>query len=102
MAAYRTAARLFPGCHLASLYIGMEYLRMNNFKAAMLQLNQAKDICSTDPLIFNEIGVCYYKQNLFYEAQENLGIALSFCKDSNSSTYESILLNLAHCYRKNK
>jgi len=23
MSAYRTAARLFPGCYLASLYIGM-------------------------------------------------------------------------------
>jgi len=27
MAAYQTAARLFPGSHLANLYIGMEYLK---------------------------------------------------------------------------
>ena len=27
MKAYRSAARLFPGCHLANLYIGMEYLK---------------------------------------------------------------------------
>jgi len=26
LSAYRTAARLFPGCHIASLCIGMEYL----------------------------------------------------------------------------
>jgi anaphase-promoting complex subunit 6 len=36
MAAYRTASRLFPGCHQASLFIGMEYLRMNNLKTALL------------------------------------------------------------------
>jgi len=27
---------------------------------------------------------------------------MSLCPDQNSSTYESILLNLAHCYRKMK
>jgi len=37
MAAYRTAARLFPGCHLASLFIGMEYVRLNNVQTALLQ-----------------------------------------------------------------
>lgn len=35
MVAYRTAGRLFPGCHQASLYLGMECLRMNNFKVAL-------------------------------------------------------------------
>jgi len=41
MAAYRTAARLFPGCHKASLYIGMEYMRMNNIKTALLEFKHA-------------------------------------------------------------
>ena len=39
MAAYRRAARLFPGCHLANLFIGMEYLRMNNLQTALLQFD---------------------------------------------------------------
>uniref|UniRef100_A0ACD5XIL1 Uncharacterized protein n=1 Tax=Avena sativa TaxID=4498 RepID=A0ACD5XIL1_AVESA len=34
MAAFRTAARLFPGCHLPTLYMGMQYVRMHNFKLA--------------------------------------------------------------------
>ncbi|KAK6154269.1 hypothetical protein DH2020_008517 [Rehmannia glutinosa] len=34
MSAYRTAARLFPGCHLPTLYIGMEYMRTHSFKLA--------------------------------------------------------------------
>ena len=75
---------------------------MNNLQTALLQFNQAKMICSTDPQIYNEIGVAYYKQKNYDQAQENLGMALSFCKDTNSLLYESILLNLAHCHRKNK
>jgi len=102
MAAYRSAARLFPGCHLANLFIGMEYLRMNNLQTAIDFFKQAKEICPNDPLIFNEIGVCFYKLKDYDQAQENLGIAMSFCKDTNSQTYESVLLNLAHCHRKNK
>lgn len=34
MSVYRTAARLFPGCHLPTLYIGMEYMRTHSFKLA--------------------------------------------------------------------
>ena len=49
MAAYRTAARLFPGCHQASLYIGMEYMRMNNIKTALLEFSHAKKLSSSDP-----------------------------------------------------
>jgi anaphase-promoting complex subunit 6 len=102
MAAYRAAARLFPGCHMASLFIGMEYLRMNNFSTALLQLEQAKRICPTDPLVFNEIGVTFYKMQNYEQAKENLANALSLCRDANSATFESILLNMAHCHRKQK
>ena len=65
MAAYRTAARLFPGCHLAPLFIGMEYLRTNNLKTALLSFTEARKICDTDPLVFNEIGVVFYKQKQY-------------------------------------
>ena len=34
MAAYRTAARLFPGLHLPLVGMGMEYQRMNNLHLA--------------------------------------------------------------------
>ena len=53
MAAYRTAARLFPGCYLASLYIGMEYLRTNNLQTAMICFNEALKINNKDPNIYN-------------------------------------------------
>ena len=66
MAAYRTAARLFPGCYYAHLCIGMEYLRTNNLRTALLSLNEANNINDTDPQIYNEIGVVHYKDCLLY------------------------------------
>jgi anaphase-promoting complex subunit 6 len=62
MSIYRTIVRLFPGCAQAHLYIGMEYLRTNNLKTATLSLMKAKEINSTDPLIYSELGVINYKQ----------------------------------------
>ncbi|KAK9204188.1 hypothetical protein WN943_014446 [Citrus x changshan-huyou] len=56
MLGYRTAACLFPGCHLPTLYIGMEYMRTHSFKLA----EQAKTICPSDPLVYNELGVVAY------------------------------------------
>ena len=44
MSVYRTVSRLFPGCYLAHVYMGMEYLRTNNLKTAELCFKQAKDI----------------------------------------------------------
>ncbi|KAL2925435.1 Anaphase-promoting complex subunit 6 [Bienertia sinuspersici] len=60
MLAYRTAARLFPGCHLPTMYIGMEYMRTHSFKLAEQFFLQAKTICCSDPLVYNELGVVAY------------------------------------------
>jgi len=60
MAAYRTAARLFPGCHHAPLYIGIEYLRTNNLKTALMSFRDAERINPSDPMVYNEIGVVFY------------------------------------------
>jgi anaphase-promoting complex subunit 6 len=98
MAAYRTADRLFPGCHKAQLFIGMEYLRTNNLKTALMSFKDAQRINEQDPLVFNEIAVVYYKQRNYDAAKEELSRALSLCHDATQSqTYETILLNLAHC-----
>jgi anaphase-promoting complex subunit 6 len=48
MSAYRTAARLFPGCHLANQCIGMEYLRTNKLSTALIAFEQAQKINSKD------------------------------------------------------
>ena len=45
MAAYRTAARLFPGLHLPLTGMGMEYQRMNNLHLAEHMFLQVFVLC---------------------------------------------------------
>ena len=47
MAAYRAAARRFPGLHQPLLGIGMEYARMNNLNLALQCLQNAHDLAPT-------------------------------------------------------
>jgi anaphase-promoting complex subunit 6 len=64
-----------------------------------MSFNDAQRINDQDPLVYNEIGVVFYKQKQYEQAKDQLSRALSLCHEStnNSSTYETILLNLAHC-----
>jgi len=39
----------------------MEFIRTNNLKAALNSFNEAILISDSDPEIYNEIGVVYYK-----------------------------------------
>ncbi|KAH9723168.1 Anaphase-promoting complex subunit 6 [Citrus sinensis] len=68
MLGYRTAARLFPGCHLPTLYIGMEYMRTHSFKLAEQCFMQAKTICPSDPLVYNELRVVAYHMKEYNKA----------------------------------
>ncbi len=68
MSAYRTAARLFPGCHVAAMCIGMEYLRTNNLQTALGFFQQSQDIYDGDCLVYNEQGTVFYKQGDFPKA----------------------------------
>lgn len=65
-----------------------------------MSFEQAKGICDRDPRVYNELGVVQYRQRMYQDAEESLATALSLCCDSNSDTYETILVNLAHCKRK--
>ncbi|KAF1991130.1 TPR-like protein [Aulographum hederae CBS 113979] len=60
ISAYATAARLFQGTHLPQLFLGMQNLMLNNTVLAREYLNTAFNLCKTDPLLLNEMGVCFY------------------------------------------
>ena len=96
MAAYRTAARLFPGSHVPLLCSGMEYLRTNNLKLSEQLLLQSRNMCPSDPLVYNEIGVVLYKQNRYDESMRY------FLRAHEISKYQSATFwtNLGHAYRK--
>ena len=100
---YRTCLRLFPGCHYSNLYIGIEFVRTNNLKTALIAFQNALQLSQNDPLIYNEIGVVYYKQHMYDEAQNYFMKGIKMCsEDDVSSTYQTLMINLGHTYRKLK
>ena len=101
--AYRTCLRLFPGCHYSNLYIGMEFVRTNTLKTALMAFQNALQLSQNDPLIYNEIGVVYYKQHIYEEAQNYFIKGIKMCsEDDVSSAYQTLMINLGHTYRKLK
>ena len=98
-----TCLRLFPGCHYSNLYIGMEFVRTNNLKTALIAFQNALQLSQNDPLIYNEIGVVYYKQQIYEEAQNYFIKGIKMCsEDDVSSAYQTLMINLGHTYRKLK
>ncbi|KAF8413721.1 hypothetical protein HHK36_001714 [Tetracentron sinense] len=107
MLAYRTGARLFPGCHLPTLYIGMEYMRTHSFKLAEQPFRvqffmQAKTICPSDPLVYNELGVVAYHMKEYKKAVWWFEKTLAHIPSSLSEMWEPTVVNLAHALRKLK
>ncbi|KAJ4980598.1 hypothetical protein NE237_031435 [Protea cynaroides] len=101
MLAYRTAARLFPGCHLANLYIGMECMRTHSFTLAEEFFMQAKAICPSDPLVYNELGVVAYHMKEYKKAVWWFEKTLAQIP-CLSEMWEPTVVNLAHALRKLK
>lgn len=58
------------GSHLPWLYIGMEYLRTNNLNLAQQFFERTRLVCSTDPLVCNELGVVAYRRQKYDLAVE--------------------------------
>ncbi|KAL2247455.1 UNVERIFIED_CONTAM: Anaphase-promoting complex subunit 6 [Sesamum indicum] len=100
MSAYRTAARLFPGCHLPTLYIGMEYMRTHSFKLAEQFFMQAQAVCPSDPLVYNELGVVAYHMKEYKKAVWWFEKTLAQVPSSLSEMWEPTVVNLAHALRK--
>ena len=62
LAAYRTAARLFPGLHTPLLGMGCAYGAMSNAHLGQRCLLQAQALCPHDPAVAHELGVLAYRQ----------------------------------------
>lgn len=102
MAAYRSASRLFAGCHLPLVAIGMEYQRTNNQALAAQFFAQARKVCDSDPLVHNELGVLAYRSNDFAGAEEHFRRALSLVPPRQRAAWESAESNLGHALRKQR
>lgn len=102
ISAYAFAARLFPGTHLPNLFLGMQHLQMNNLNLAEEYLLASYNICNSDPLLLNELGVICFHKNALEKAEAYFQEALAAARhlNSDSKTWISIHANLGHVYRR--
>eukprot|EP00891_Asterochloris_glomerata_P009640 jgi/Astpho2/9640/e_gw1.00146.47.1_t len=100
MAAYRTAARLFPGLHLPLVGMGMEYQRMNNLHLAEQLFEQAHKMSPCEPLACNELGVLASRKGQHANATHWFLRALDLVPGKLTAAWEPTLINLGHMYRK--
>ncbi|KAK4622046.1 Anaphase-promoting complex subunit cut9 [Fulvia fulva] len=102
IAAYSTAARLFQGSHLPQLFLGMQEIALGNLSIAREYLTAAYNLCKTDPLLINELGLVSYMDDDLEPAIRQFTLALSIVDENEApaSQYTVIRLNLAHAYRR--
>lgn len=104
ISAYSSAARLFQGTHLPQLFLGMQNLQLNNMTLAHEYLNAARALCSTDPLLLNELGVVFYHRDYLSEAINTFNSALTIAADIDSDprAWIATRANLGHAYRRQR
>ncbi len=102
ISAYSTAARLFQGTHLPQLFLGMQHLQLNNMNLANEFLQAAHNVCGTDPLLLNELGVVFYHQDQLEPAITlfNNALAIATEIDSDPAAWIATRANLGHAYRR--
>lgn len=102
ISAYSTAARLFQGTHLPQLFLGMQNLQLQNIPLALEYLKAAYQLCETDPLLLNELGVVYYHDGLIAEAISVFNSALDIAReiDADPRSFIATRANLGHAYRR--
>ena len=102
ISAYTTAARLFQGTHLPQLFLGMQHLQLNNLSLAGEYLNTAHQLCQTDPLLLNELGVVFYHQDYLDPAVKLFTRALHIAHeiDSDPRAWVATRANLGHAHRR--
>ncbi len=102
ISAYSTAARLFQGTHLPQLFLGMQNLALGNLRLAREYLRAAWDICQSDPLLLNELGVVFYQEEEWEQSMRCFSQALQIAADieADPRAYVSTQANLGHAYRR--
>lgn len=80
----------------------MQHLQLNNLTLAEEYLQTAYTICTTDPLLLNEMGVVFYHKNELALAEEVFMRAQRAAEtlDSDPRGWLSIKANLGHVHRR--
>ncbi|XP_062521450.1 cell division cycle protein 16 homolog [Corticium candelabrum] len=103
IAAYQTAARHMPGCHLPLLFIGQEYVQMDNSLAGKF-FKQALKIAPEDPDVLHELGVLKYQLGMYQKAEKYFSDAISHVEKYKGvgiqRHWEMLYNNYGHVCRK--
>ncbi|KAF2096014.1 cell division cycle protein-like protein [Rhizodiscina lignyota] len=102
ISAYSTAARLFQGTHLPQLFLGMQNIQLQNFPLAHEYLNSAYEICKTDPLLLNELGVVFFHESHLEAALNIFGQAITMAQQTGSDprAWTATRANMGHAHRR--
>ncbi len=102
ISAYSTAARLFQGTHLPSLFLGMQNLHLNNMPLAQEYLAASYALCRSDPLLLNELGVVCYHEDRLQDAISLFMRALNLAHElgSDARAWLATRANLGHACRR--
>ncbi|KAA6406503.1 MAG: anaphase-promoting complex subunit 6 [Lasallia pustulata] len=104
ISAYSTAARLFQGTHLPHLFLGMQNLQLNHMTLAQEYLTAAHQLCQSDPLLLNELGVVFYHLDHLEPAIDMFEQALLIARgiDSDPKAWIATRANLGHAFRRQR
>ncbi|KAF2852108.1 TPR-like protein [Plenodomus tracheiphilus IPT5] len=102
ISAYSTAARLFQGTHLPQLFLGMQNLQLNNLALSREYFKTAFGLCSSDPLLLNELGVVYYHDAQLVDSITffRRALANSIANDADPDAALPMKINLGHALRR--
>jgi len=112
ISAFRTASRLLPGDHRPLIFLAKELVRTNYLPLALNYLNAALEISPQNPIILNEMGVIYLKQDKMQLAYDHLSRAVATLQSNDTrrgdgipkvagdSCQEDIYGNFGTCLRR--
>jgi anaphase-promoting complex subunit 6 len=82
----------------------MEQIMLSNLELADEALNAAYSMCSSDPLLLNELGVMAYNHGQYDKAVDlfSKAVELASVTQSSQKTWSTTYINLGTCYRKLK
>ena len=100
IASYRTAMRLYPASHEPVLCLAQEMLALASHAEAQRFLASTRELCDTDPLVFNECGTLAYQQQRYDDARRHFEHAAALLTDKmQPSVVETVHNNLGHTLR---
>ena len=102
LAAYRSAARLFPGSAAPLLWMGVEYGRAANWQLARQFLMAARDACPGDAAPHHELGCVALLGGEAARAEAHFRSALELAPTPLGASWEPTLLGLGHALRKQR